>query len=117
MEEKAKKFTELLKSLSEPFEHMDEEVEQSIVQLSLLIAKQVINDELKQDPEKILKVVKQALKVLPVANNKISISLHPQDALLVKEGFSKEEELQQWNLVEDASMTRGGGSKNHYFSN
>lgn len=108
LEQKAKKITELLKSLNEPFEQLDEEVEKSIVQLSLLIAKQVINDELKQDPEKILKVVKQTLKVLPIANNKISISLHPEDALLVKEGFAQEEGLQQWNLVEDAAITRGG---------
>ena len=108
LEEKSVEFTELLKSLSEPFEQMDEEVENSIVQLSLLIAKQVIRDELKQDPEKILKIVKQTLKVLPVAKNKISISLHPEDALLIKEGFAKEKEFDEWNLVEDVSITRGG---------
>lgn len=108
LEKKAEQFTDLLKSLSEPFDQVDEEVEKSIVQLSLLIAKQVIKGELKQTPEQILKVVKQVLKVLPVANNKISISLHPEDVLLIKEGFTQEEELQQWNLVEDASITRGG---------
>ncbi len=108
LEERAEKFTELLKSLSEPFEYIDEEVEKSLVQLSLLIAKQVINGELKQSPEKILEVVKKTLNVLPVANNKVSISLHPEDAEIVKEGFVKEEDLEQWRLIEDASITRGG---------
>lgn len=108
LEEKAEKFTELLKSLSAPFEYIDEEVEQSLVQLSLLIAKQVINGELKQSPEKVLEVVKKTLNVLPIANNKVSIRLHPEDAQIVKEGFANEEDLEQWRLIEDASITRGG---------
>lgn len=108
LEEKSEQVIELLKSLSEPFEEVDEEVEKSIVQLSLLIAKQVINDELKQDPKKILKIVKQALKALPVANNTVSIRLHPEDALLVKEGFANKEALQKWGLLEDPAITKGG---------
>jgi len=108
VEAQVEKFIGLLKSLSEPFNQMDEEVESSIVHLSLLIAKQVIKRELKQNPEHIITVVKEALKVLPVANKKVSITLHPDDAALLKEGFPKDEKIEDWRFIEDAAITPGG---------
>lgn len=108
VEAQVEKFMGLLKSLSEPFNQIDEEVESSIVHLSLLIAKQVIKRELKQNPEQIINVVKEALKVLPIANKKVSITLHPEDAVILKESFPKDEKIEDWRFIEDASITQGG---------
>jgi len=108
LEEQAGNLIEVLKSLSEPFERIDAEVERSIVQLSMLIAKQIVKHELKQNPEQIVTVVKEALKVLPVAHNKISVTLHPEDIALLKSGLEKEADISAWNFIEDASLARGG---------
>jgi len=108
VEAQVEKFIGLLKSLSEPFNQMDEEVESSIVHLSLLIAKQVIKRELKLNPEHIINVVKGGLKVLPVANKKVSITLHPDDAAILKESFPKDEKIDDWHFIEDSSITPGG---------
>jgi len=108
LEAQVEKFIGLLKSLSEPFNQMDEEVETSIVHLSLLIAKQVIKRELKQNPEQIINVVKEALKVLPVANKKVSCTLHPDDTAILKKSFPKDEKIEDWRFIEDASITPGG---------
>jgi len=108
VEEKLAQFVELLKSLNAPLDKVDEQVEQSIVQLSFLIAKQVVLREIKADPEIILKVIKKAIKILPVANQELEISLHPDDIVLINEGDIDEKITSRWTLSEDISLTRGG---------
>jgi len=108
IEEKLAQFVELLASLNAPLEKMDEQVEQSIVQLSSLIAKQVVLCEIKLDPDIILAVIKKTIKILPVANQELSINLHPDDIILINEGDMDKKIVSQWNISEDASLTRGG---------
>ncbi len=108
LQEQVARFIPLLESLSEPFEALDERVEQSLVELAILIAKQVVRRELKLDPKQIVAVVKETVKALPVAHQKITLSLHPDDVALIREAMSLEEDTPAWVLVEDPVLTRGG---------
>ncbi|MCF7972056.1 MAG: flagellar assembly protein FliH, partial [Methylococcaceae bacterium] len=102
------RFIPLLESLSEPFEQLDEQVEQAIAQLAIIIAKQVVRRELKLDPKQIVAVVKETVKALPVARQKITLVLHPEDAELVRESLSLDADAPVWLIEENPLFTRGG---------
>lgn len=98
----------LLESLSEPFKRLDEEVEKELVKLVIVIATQIIRREIKLDPGQIVAVVREAINVLPLASQKISLKLHPEDAGLVRSALALDEMTTSWGIVEDPLITRGG---------
>ncbi len=108
LQEQVARFIPLLESLTEPFEQLDEQVEQAIAQLAIIIAKQVVRRELKLDPKQIVAVVKETVKALPVARQKITLALHPDDAELVRESLSLDADAPTWAIEEDPLLTRGG---------
>lgn len=108
LQEQVARFIALLETLSEPLEQLDEEVEQSLVQLAILIARQIVRRELKLDSGQIVAVVKETVKALPVAHQKITVSLHPDDASLVRAAMSLDADAPAWTLNEDPLLTRGG---------
>jgi len=99
---------QLLRSLNDPFEELDQQVEQELVVLAIAIAKQIIRREIKIDRGQIMAVVREAMDVLPVSSRNIKISLHPEDSVLVKELTAISQDDQQWQIVEDPAMMRGG---------
>ncbi len=108
LQEQVVHFIALLESLSAPLEKLDAQVEESLVQLAIMIAKQIVRRELKIDSGQIVAVVKEAVKALPVARQKVTLSLHPDDALMVREAMSLDEDAPAWTLNEDPLLTRGG---------
>lgn len=98
----------LLESLSEPFNRLDEEVEKELVKLVIAIATQIIRREIKSDPGQIIAVVRATINVLPLASQKISLQLHPEDAELVRSALALDEMSPSWDIVEDPLITRGG---------
>ncbi len=98
----------LLGSLSEPFKRLDDEVEKELVKLVIGIATQIIRREIKMDPGQIVAVVRETINVLPLASQKISLKLHPEDAELVRSALALDEVSPSWGIVEDPLITRGG---------
>ena len=98
----------LLESLSEPFKRLDEEVEKELVKLVIGIATQIIRREIKLDPGQIVAVVRETINVLPLASQKISLKLHPEDAEVVRSALALDEMSPSWGIVEDPLVTRGG---------
>lgn len=108
LQSQAATLVSLLESLSEPFKRLDEEVEKELVQLAISIATQIIRREIKLDPGQIVAVVREAISVLPLASQKISLKLHPEDAELVRSALALDEMSSSWGIVEDPLITRGG---------
>ncbi len=98
---------QLMQSLATPFTELDETVESELLSLAMLVAKQVIRRELSTEPELVLNIVREAVAQLPVASRFVSLQLHPEDARLVREHLSVPLEEGQWQIVEDAAITRG----------
>lgn len=98
----------LLGCLSEPFKKLDDEVEKELVKLVIGIATQIIRREIKMDPGQIVAVVREAINVLPLASQKISLRLHPDDAELVRSALALDEISPSWGIVEDPLITHGG---------
>ncbi len=101
-------FARLMESLSEPFKKLDDEVENELVKLAIGIAAQIIRREIKYNPGEIIAVIRDAIKVLPLASQKITLNLHPQDAELVRSTLKLDDSMQSWLLVENPLISRGG---------
>jgi flagellar assembly protein FliH len=98
----------LLDQLGEPIQMIDEQVRQQLVALAIAIAKQLIKTEVKHNPEHILKLVEQALTVLPDSPSTIYVYLSSQDTSEIKEKFQLADEHPNWKIVEDPALESGG---------
>ena len=108
VEEKVRQLDDLLNALDKPFERLDQQVEQEIVTLVISMVRQLIRREVRLDPGQIVGVVREALGILPVSARHIRVVLHPEDAELVREAYTLGEHDQQWQIVEDPVIQRGG---------
>ncbi|RKZ93744.1 MAG: flagellar assembly protein FliH [Gammaproteobacteria bacterium] len=98
----------LLESLSEPFKEFDEEIEKELVRLSIGIASQLIRREIKIDPGQIIAVIREAVNILPVASQKLTLHMHPDDAELVRSSLAIDDVSPPWDIIEEPLITRGG---------
>lgn len=99
---------QLLSALDKPFERLDQQLEDEVVTLVISMVRQLIRREVKLDPGQIVGVVREALGILPVSARNIRVMLHPEDAELVREAYTLGEHDQQWQIVEDPVIQRGG---------
>jgi len=99
---------QLLSALDRPFEELDQQVENEIVTLVINMVRHLIRREVKLDPGQIVGVVREALGILPISARNIRVMLHPDDAELVREAYKLGDHDQQWQIVEDPVIQRGG---------
>ncbi|MCF6235244.1 MAG: flagellar assembly protein FliH [Gammaproteobacteria bacterium] len=106
--EKIQQFESILQTLSKPLLQLDDAIEQELLSLVMAIARQVIRRELKTDPGQVIAVVREAVGALPLADAKVRVFLHPEDAALVREALTMPEDEYAWQVVEDPVLSRGG---------
>ncbi len=87
IEEKIQHFENIFLALEKPLSQTNEQVEYEMMQLAFYIAKHIIKQEIKMDPAYVIKLVKDALDLLPSASKNISLYLNPLDIVMVKEAF------------------------------
>ena len=102
------RYVALIDSLEQPFAELDEQVEQELLQMVVSLAQQLVRREIRVEPGEIIGVIRESLELLPVTKRELSISLHPQDAELVRETFAAGDKELQFQLSEDPLITRGG---------
>ena len=100
----------ILNFLQKPLDDLDEKVTEQLFQLAMTVTGQLIRRELHTDPGQIVAVVREAMSSLPIAERKINIYLHPEDAILVRDALSlsHSDEDQPWKVNEDPLLSRGG---------
>jgi flagellar assembly protein FliH len=98
----------LMQTLTHPLAELDKEVEADLVELAIAIARQLLRDEYEVAPERIAAVVRDAIGLLPSAARVVRLRLHPDDAMLVREIVQLPEAVNDWHVVDDPSISRGG---------
>lgn len=98
----------LLESLATPFKLLDESVEHALLDLVIGITKQLVRREIQTHPDQIIAIIKEGLNALPIAARQLTLSLHPEDALLVRKSLDLKEMSLPWLIIEDPLLTRGG---------
>lgn len=105
---RAARFDKLLGALAKPFDELDDTVEKQLVELAMMVVRQLFRRELKLDPTHVIGVVREAIGLLPVASRDVCVHLHPDDAALVRETLSPAEGERAWMIKEDPLVARGG---------
>lgn len=90
-----------------PLEQLDNLVVDQMVELVVAITRQLIRREMKTEPGEIVAVVREAVSLLPVSENRINISLHPEDVALLNDIFQSKSDTEHWHFVEDIALQRG----------
>jgi len=98
---------QLLHNMESPLEEFDEQLSHEVADLSIAIARQIIRRELRQDPGQVVAIAREALAQLPSGANKITITLHPEDATLLQEYLPASDEL-AYRIIESGALQRGG---------
>jgi flagellar assembly protein FliH len=97
-----------MQRLARPFEQLDESIEQQLVQLAMLVARQLVRRELKTDPAQVVAVVREALAALPVGARDVRLALNPEDAAMIREVLLLQEGDHAIRVIEDPVQSRGG---------
>ncbi|MGL5359982.1 MAG: flagellar assembly protein FliH, partial [Shewanella sp.] len=102
------RFDNLLKQFDSPLALLDGDIELSLLNLSMTLAKSVIGHELITHPEHILSALRLGINSLPIKDHAVTIRLHPQDATLIKQLYSSAQLARsQWQLEVDPSLNPG----------
>ncbi len=99
---------QLLQNLQEGLSQIDQQVAQSLLDLSLAVANKMVRETLQVKPEVVLEIVREAVATLPQFNQNAHLVLHPQDAELVRKHMSDELAHAGWKIFTDTQLQRGG---------
>ena len=99
----------LLQNLQNALHQMDEQLAQSLLDLSLEVARKMTGEILQAKPEIILKIIGEAISDLPHFNQNAHLILHPDDAELVRKHMGEQLSHAGWKIFTDAQIKRGGG--------
>ncbi|CAK0762508.1 flagellar assembly protein FliH [Gammaproteobacteria bacterium] len=98
----------ILGVLEKPLTRLDRQVEEELLALVAATVRQVIRREIRQDPQLILPIVREALGVLPVSSRQARLHLHPEDVPIVRAAYSVAGQPLPWTIVEEPALDRGG---------
>jgi flagellar assembly protein FliH len=98
----------LMQNLQVALNQVDEQLAQSLLDLSLEIAHKMAIEALQVKPEIILKVVSTAISSLPHFNQNAHLILHPSDAELVRTQIGEQLAHAGWKIFTDSKIESGG---------
>lgn len=101
-------FIKLTQSFNEALEQADEQIAEEVLSLALDIAKSMLKAKLNIDPAAVLPVVVDAIHYLPYIQKPARILVHHDDAQIIREYLGDEIASQQWQILEDSNIERGG---------
>jgi flagellar assembly protein FliH len=86
----------------------DETIAHDVLELALRLARGMVRTAFEVRPELILPVVQEAIGYLPVLAQPATLTLHPEDAEIVRQAMGQELIKGGWRIVDDATLARGG---------
>jgi len=98
----------LMATLAMPLPDLDDQLVDEMVQLCMLVVKQMVRREIKTSPGEVVAVIKEALNALPDATGDVVLELNPEDADLIRGAMMQPGKETLWRIVEDPLLTRGG---------
>ena len=100
--------SEVLDFLARPLAELDAAVEEQLMSVAISIARAVVRRELKAQPEAIIALVRDTMKLLPLAAREVRVHLHPDDAAVVRDRLAQTQGERAWVVLEDPVLSRGG---------
>lgn len=111
-QQKAAQEAERLHALTAAFaaevNQADALIAQEVLDLALDLARAILKTTLALQPERVLPIVREAVRYLPSLQQPALLYLHPDDASLVAEYMGTELDKSGWQIAPDAQLERGG---------
>ena len=104
----AEKLAALLSNVAAEIDEFDRNIADNVLSFALVVAQAVLRTDLDHRPELIIPVIREALAEFPTTGHSRQLHLHPQDAAIVKQHGSDLVSSGRIEIVEDASIERGG---------
>ena len=98
----------LMAAFRQALAELDQRIAEQLLATSIGIADQVMRQSLRVNPERLLPVVVEAINALHPRREAPTLTVHPDDAAMLREHLNTMPASQEWQIVEDASITRGG---------
>ncbi len=106
--QETRRLRQLAESLDGALDSLDFRLADEVLNLALDVARQVIAGELGARPERILDVVRLALRQMAETTREAYLLLNPEDAQLVRPILNELLDKNRLRIVEDARIVRGG---------
>lgn len=106
--EGSQRIATLLNTLEQALQQTDQEIAQDLLKLSLEVARQMVQQALKTNPEILLSTIREAIASLPHFNQGAHLVLHPDDATMLRANMGEQLSHSGWKIFEDAMIERGG---------
>lgn len=87
---------------------LDDHLLEQLGELVIVITRQLVRRELRHQPGEIVRVVREALAVLPVSDATIRVFLHPDDAGLVRRALQVDVMERHVKVLDDVTQSPGG---------
>jgi len=107
-EQACSRMKQLAESFSSTLDNLDFRLADTVLELALDVARQVVAAELAVRPERILDVVNLALKQMAETSREARLLLNPEDAALVRPHLDQVLDKNRLRIVEDVRIVRGG---------
>jgi len=106
--DKAAAWEQLQTQMHTPLAAVNSEVESELIRVATGLAEELIKTEVTFNHDILLQTLKLALDALPVLEQKITITLHPDDLAVINEYYSVVEcEKRGWILISEPMMKQG----------
>ncbi|GHU36607.1 hypothetical protein AGMMS50256_33440 [Betaproteobacteria bacterium] len=102
------RMAEILESLGQAVDGIEQHVAGQLLSTAVEIANQVLRQSLNIKPELILPVVREAVAALQIDSGHPVLRAHPDDAVLIQAQMGDILAHNNWRIIEDSSLTRGG---------
>ena len=99
---------EMLGVLNADLLRIDRELAADVVQLALVVARNIVGAALDVHPEIVQTSVEEALRQMAHNYGPVHLTVNPQDAELVREVLKTSSRTPGWSLKEDQHISRGG---------
>ena len=111
MQQRCDLLEKIIHSFTSPLEQLDRTVVEQLSEMAVAVARQIIRRELHSSPGEVVGVVREAMQALPTGSQNVRIYLQPEDAELVRNAFSVEDDGEAvdrpWRIVDDPVLMRG----------
>jgi flagellar assembly protein FliH len=101
------RLVELVEAMDAERVLQDDQLSREILDLSLVVARQMIRSALLVKEDLILEVIREAFANLPSLSGHTSLTVHPDDAALVREWLKTEHEDMGFRVASDMRLERG----------
>ena len=94
-------------ALQQRFDALEQTLADRVADVALALARQVVRDEIRERPQLLVTVAREALDTLMASARHIALRVHPDDHALVTAQLQERLTAQNIRLVADAALERG----------